>query len=84
MVTKSRKWPLTSIRTNERETMTDQEKLQPRSTFVEAGKVACRIGINFIDNPYKDEPFKSAWEKGYELENNKNSRITFRYKGKRK
>jgi hypothetical protein len=51
--------------------MTSQEKLQPRSTFIEAGRVACRLGINFIDNPYRDEPFKSAWEKGYELENRK-------------
>lgn len=64
--------------------MTNQEQQFPESNFFDAGRNACRIGVNFIDNPYKDEPFKSAWEKGYEVENNKNSRGNFRYKGKRK
>jgi hypothetical protein len=64
--------------------MTNQEKLLPESNFIEAGRIACRIGVNFIDNPYKEEQFKSLWERGYELENNKNSRGNFRYKGKRK
>lgn len=45
--------------------MTDQEKLQSRGTFIEAGRIACRIGVDLINNPYKDEPYKSAWEKGY-------------------
>ena len=45
--------------------MTNLEKAQPRNTFFEAGRHAFMIGISFGDNPYKEHPFKTLWEKGH-------------------
>lgn len=45
--------------------MTEQEKSQPLSTFEEAGKKAYHAGIHISGNPYKEQPYRQLWDKGY-------------------
>ena len=53
--------------------MTTREKKQPNKVFVEAGKIAFKMGILFRNNPYQERPFKTLWEKGYMSEKRKYS-----------
>lgn len=48
--------------------MTLLEKKQPNSVFVSAGRNAFRAGVHFMNNPYKDNPYRTLWEKGYMAE----------------
>lgn len=50
--------------------MTSFEKSQPPRVFVHAGRLGYMIGVNFLDNPYKQEPFRSLWEKGWRMQKN--------------
>lgn len=48
--------------------MTSFEKSQPPRVFIHAGRLGYMIGVNFLDNPYKQEPYRSLWEKGWRLQ----------------
>lgn len=48
--------------------MTNFETKQDNVVFVNAGKTAFKMGIHILDNPYKVNPFKILWEKGYKNE----------------
>jgi len=46
--------------------MTVSERLQPASVFIRAGQLACRMGINRMDNPYPiGSKYASLWDQGY-------------------
>lgn len=45
--------------------MTNKEKLQPKETFSHAGELGFTIGVSMFDNPYKEEPYRAAWTKGW-------------------
>ena len=51
--------------------MTKFEANQPNSVFVNAGRNAFKAGIHFLNNPYKDKPYRTLWEKGYMAESRK-------------
>jgi hypothetical protein len=45
--------------------MTEFERQQDRIVFFYAGQKAFRLGVYFQDNPYKEEPFRGQWERGW-------------------
>ena len=49
--------------------MTVSERVQPASVFIRAGQLACRMGINRMDNPYPKPAigakYASLWDQGY-------------------
>lgn len=45
--------------------MTNFERKQDKKFFIEAGKNAFQIGVHILDNPYKEQPYRSLWIKGY-------------------
>ena len=51
--------------------MTSFEKNQKSGVFVEAGRTAFRMKLALRDNPYKEEPFKTLWNKGFTSESRK-------------
>ena len=46
--------------------MTNFEKNQNEKVFIQTGKTAFLMMINFF-SPYKDQPFKGLWERGYKI-----------------
>jgi hypothetical protein len=45
--------------------LTAFEKTQARDVFVGAGRLSFHAFVPIENNPYKDEPFRSLWEKGW-------------------
>ena len=46
--------------------MTSFEQTQNRDVFAHAGQLACRMGINRMDNPYPiGSKYASLWDQGY-------------------
>lgn len=48
--------------------MTNAEKQQSNNVFVGAGRKAYLMLIHLQNNPYKDQPYRDLWDKGYRLE----------------
>lgn len=47
--------------------MTEFEKKQPNSVFIEAGRKAANMLIDVSNNPYHDQPYRTLWDKGWRL-----------------
>lgn len=45
--------------------MTEFEKRQPARVFISAGRKAYHALIHVSANPYKQEPYRDLWEKGW-------------------
>lgn len=44
---------------------------QPQTNFINAGRHAYRLGVYLQSNPYKEQPWRDWWDKGYRLERRK-------------
>jgi hypothetical protein len=58
--------------------MTLFESSQPKGTFIEAGRIAWRLGIELGSNPYHGEQRK-LWTNGYSREGSENRKIDWVY-----
>lgn len=45
--------------------MTGFERKQPQLAFINAGKGAFLIDVPFQNNPYRDQPQRGLWDKGF-------------------
>lgn len=47
--------------------MTNFEKSQNKRVFFDAGRHSFHLGVHIQENPYRDEPYRSQWLKGWKV-----------------